>query len=176
LLATGVEAAASRLLAGDPHGWFRNDDRREKIRAAMQAALKTLAERLGADMSKWTWGRLHTLRLRHVLSSRGQLGELLDSDGRGVDGDMGTVCNTGSAPDWSANTGAGYRLVVDLAAAPPELLAVDVQSQSGQPGSPHWDDQCDDWRAGRYHAIPLGRDAAAAGAIHTLFLRPARST
>ena len=69
-----------------------------------------------------------------------------------------TVCNTGSGPDWIAATGAGYRMIADLNSAPPTLCAVDAQSQSGQPGSPHYADQFDDWLSGRYHEIPLSME------------------
>jgi acyl-homoserine lactone acylase PvdQ len=81
----------------------------------------------------------------------------LDHGGRGVRGDMVTVCNTGSGPRWEAATGAGYRLVADLATR--ELLAVDAQSQSGHPGSAHYGDQFADWEAGNCHRIPLDANA-----------------
>jgi penicillin G amidase len=74
-----------------------------------------------------------------------------------VSGDMNTVGNTGSGPDWSATTGGGYRMIADLGSSPPRLLAVDAQSQSGHPGSPHYSDQLEDWLAGRYHDLPLVR-------------------
>jgi penicillin amidase len=112
-------------------------------------------------MSTWTWDRLHIMHLRHVLSARGDLSQLLDHGGAGVRGDMLTVCNTGGGVDWIAATGAGYRMVADLSSSPPVLRAVDAQSQSGHPGSPHYGDQFDDWAQGRYHEIPLGTDVAA---------------
>ena len=66
----------------------------EKILAAFQSALVELTERLGAEMSDWTWSRLHLMPLTHVLSSRGELATLLDHGGVAVKGDMGTVCAT----------------------------------------------------------------------------------
>ena len=93
--------------------------------------------------------------MKHVLSSRGDLQELLNHGGGGVRGDMMTVCNTGCGPDWTAATGAGYRMIADLQSSPPALQAVDAQSQSGQPGSPHYRDQFRDWIDGRYHEICL---------------------
>jgi penicillin G amidase len=66
---------------------------------------------------------------------------------------MTTVCNTGADANWLATTGAGYRLIADLANS--RLLAVDAQSQSGHPGTPHYSDQLADWCSGKYHIIPL---------------------
>lgn len=170
LLSKGVEPCATRLLGSDPHGWFPNGDRQQQLRETFAATLAYLQDRFGPDMSAWSWGQLHVMPLRHVLSARGDLSQLLDHGGAGVRGDMLTVCNTGSGPDWIANTGAGYRMVADLNSSPPVLRAVDAQSQSGQPGSPHYRDQFDDWVSGRYHEIVLTNDVDARS---TLTLTPA---
>ncbi|MBQ12626.1 MAG: hypothetical protein CMJ45_13885 [Planctomyces sp.] len=157
LLAKGVEAAAGRLLSADPHGWFADDQqRRSAIVAAMRDAVELLSERFGDGIENWTWGRLHLMPLRHVLSGRGELAELLDHGGAGVRGDMLSVGNTGLGPDWEAATGAGYRHVVDLADDPPGLWTIDGQGQSGHPGSRHYRDQYNDWIEGNLRFVPLG--------------------
>jgi penicillin amidase len=172
LLAKGCEGFSARLLEADAVGWFATGDRETKIRTAFQVALDDLANRFGNEMSEWKWGRLHVMPLKHVLSSRGELGQLLDHGGSPVRGDMTTVCNTGSGPEWTAATGAGYRLIADLSVNPPVLNAVDAQSQSGHPGSPHYSDQFEDWGSGRYHTIPLDAEEAAKVAAATLTLQP----
>jgi penicillin amidase len=161
LLAKGVDPCATRLLESDPHGWFPNGSRQLRLRETFAATLEYLEDRFGPNMSAWSWGQLHVMPLRHVLSARGDLGQLLDHGGAGVRGDMLTVCNTGGGPDWIAASGAGYRMVADLNSSPPVLRAVDAQSQSGQPGSPHYSDQFDDWVSGRYHEIVLTNDVDA---------------
>lgn len=173
LMQKGVEGVAGRLLKGDPNGWFRDDGRESKILAAMVGTIAQLTTRFGPDMSQWHWGRLHRMPLRHVLSSRGDLGKLLDHGGAAVRGDMLTVCNTGSGPDWVAASGAGYRLVADLSSSPPILRAVDGQSQSGNPGSPHYRDQYESWLAGQYHELPLDRRDVERLTVEVRELRPA---
>ena len=168
----GGEGLAVRLLSEDAVGWFQNDDREQRILETFQRSLTLLEGRFGEHMSQWTWGRLHQMPLKHVLSSRGDLAQLLDHGGEGVRGDMVTVCNTGSGPDWIASTGAGYRLIVDLGTSSAGLWAVDAQSQSGQPGSPHYSDQFSDWKDGQYHWIPMDRQEAHRTAEHTLVLQP----
>lgn len=172
LLSKGAEACAGRLIHGDPQGWFAPGTREERVVDAFRAAIADLTNRFGPELESWTWGRLHRMPLQHILSDRGDLGQLLDHGGVPVRGDMLTVCNTGSGPDWLANTGAGYRLVADLSSSPPALLAVDGQSQSGHPGSPHYSDQLDDWLAGRYHELVLDRQRTIATATETLELFP----
>jgi penicillin amidase len=168
LMTKGVEPSAGEYIASDEHGWFPDGDRKEKLQETFAGTLAFLADRLGSDMATWTWGRLHVMPLRHVLSLRGDLAGLLDHGGAGVRGDMLTVCNTGGGPDWIAASGGGYRMIADLSSSPPTLRAVDGQSQSGQPGSPHYSDQFDDWASGRYHEIPLTGEFEGAAAVSLL--------
>lgn len=170
LLSKQVEGLAARLLSGDANGWFAAGQREPAIRTAFATTLAHLRERLGPNMAVWQWGRLHRMPLKHVLSGRGELSQLLDHGGEPVDGDMMTVCNTGAGPDWVANSGAGYRLIADLATA--GLWAIDAQSQSGQPGTPHYSDQFPAWQSGHYHWLPLDRDEAAKLATQRLSLTP----
>src|SRR5206468_5861649 len=129
-----------KLLDEDPVGWFASGGREEAILAAMNSGLDWLASRLRLDMAQWIWGRLHILTLRHILSGRGDLGQLLDHGGLPVRGNMHTVCNTGLGAEYDARTGANYRLIGDLSTVPAVLWSVDSQSESGHPGSPHYSD------------------------------------
>jgi penicillin amidase len=160
LMAGALGGLAACLLADDPDGWFPPDAREAAIRDTFRATLDDLTDRLGAEMDGWSWGRLHTLTLRHVLSGRGELARLLDRGGAGVGGDFVTVFNTGSGPDLESRTGAGYRMLAELGSDPPDLWAADAQSQSGHPGSPHYADQFEDWIRGGYHRIAFGPLAA----------------
>ena len=171
LLAKQAEGIASRLLAEDRLGWFPDGERLPRIRRVFSDTLAYLTQRFGPDLSAWQWGRLHRLPLRHVLSNRGDLGQLLDHGGGPVKGDMTTVCNTGSGPDWLATSGAVYRLIADLATDC--LLAVDAQSQSGHVAAAHYSDQFAAWSAGEYHVLPLSRVAVSKIVVETLKLNPA---
>ncbi|HEY7309301.1 MAG TPA: penicillin acylase family protein [Gemmataceae bacterium] len=172
LLADGAAGLAAALLREDSAGWFPAGAREPAILDAM-AALDALTERLGPDMGQWTWGRLHTLPLRHFLSGRGDLGVLLDHGDAAIKGDYTTVCNACPDARFQARTGAGYRLIAELSASASGLWAVDVQSQSGHPGSPHYSDQLSDWIEGHYHYLPLDRAEVERGAVSTLRLDPA---
>ena len=172
LLAKGCEGCAGRLLSSDSAGWFVDDHREELILTTFRDSLQMLCDRFGTDMSHWFWSNLHLMPLKHVLSARGDLGRLLDHGGSAVRGDMTTVCNTGSGPDWTATTGGGYRMIADLSSSPAMLLAVDAQSQSGHPGSQHYRDQFESWNSGDYHEIPLERQAASRTTVQTLTLVP----
>jgi penicillin amidase len=154
-LSGGINGLAAHLLAEDAVGWFPEGKCETAIWDTFRSTLDRLTNRLGADMSTWSWGRLHTLMLRHVLSGRGELAQLLDRGGAAVAGDLVTVFNTGLGIDLDARSGAGYRMIADLGPGPVGLWTADGQSQSGHPGSPHYADQFDFWRSGQYHWIPL---------------------
>ena len=168
----GANGLAAALLLDDPAGWFAAGRREPAVLRAMKGALDWLTERLGPDMSQWNWGRLHVLMLPHVLSGRGDLGRLLDQPGVPVPGNMHTVCNTGLGANFEGRTGAGFRLIADLASSPPVLWSVDAQSQSGCPGSPHYGDQLQTWRRGSYYPLPLEPVEAARAALSPLTLTP----
>jgi penicillin amidase len=159
LIATGATPLAAHLLKEDAHGWFTQRSREQAIRQTFRAALDELTTRLGPDMSRWTWGRLHMLMQRHFLSGRGDLGKLLDRSGLPLNGDTNTVCSTTIDPDYRCSLGAGYRMVADLADPQRGLWAIEVASVSGHPGSLHYDDQLPPWSEGQYHYIALTAEA-----------------
>jgi penicillin amidase len=157
LIAGAIGGLANALLAGDPWGWFARGGRDAAIIEAFRRTLDDLEARLGPDMSTWTWGRVHRITLRHFLSGRGDLAQLLDRWDEPVRGSGVTVCNTGYDPNYLAAMGANYRLIGDLGATSPGLWATDSAGTSGDPGSPHYCDQLPEWLAGRHHFIPLDR-------------------
>lgn len=172
LLVNGIASLAASLIVADPIGWFPPGQRETALRTAAQQTWEYLIERLGEDSSQWTWGRVHRLPLKHVLSARGDLGSLLDHGGTPARGSSTTVCNTWPGPDLSVRTGCSYRLIADLASSPPGLWAVDSQSQSGQPGSLHYADQLGDWTAGQYHFLALTRELEEQNVTARLRLKP----
>ncbi len=151
LIVPFASGLAARLLRGDPSGWFRTNERDDAIRCTLRAALAELTARFGPDWSGWTWGRLHTLTQKHVLSGRGDLGVLLDRSGIPMAGDGWTLFNATSDPTThAAISGAGYRMIADLSDPDGRLWAIEVAGASGHPGSPHYDDEIQPWLAGNY--------------------------
>ena len=175
-MATAVAGAsvglAMELLHGDRFGWFAARDLEVAVAEAMTATLDDLARRLGPDMATWRYGRLHILRLRHCLTARGDLGQLLDRSGPETGGSMVTVCNTHFGPDYESNGGATCRFFADLSASPPAFWNVLPQGQSGHPGSPHYCDQSAAWIHRGYHRISFDGPDADEGTVERLVLEP----
>lgn len=172
LVALAAGGLAADLLAGDDASWFAAGRRLPAIGQAFAATLDTLSTRLGPNISDWRWGRLHQLQLRHVLSERGELAQLLDQPEQPVGGNALTVCNTGGDAQWRANLGGGYRMLVDMSVIPAEMWAIDAGGESGHPGSPNYADQSAEWVAGHYHRLSLDPAEVETAARNRLTFEP----
>ena len=161
-IAVGI---SSRLLARDEAGWFQRE-RLQAIRETFRGTLDELTSKFGNDLATWNWGRLHVLAQPHYLSKRGDLGQLLDLNGKPCGGDNVTVCSGTADGNWAAALGAGYRMVAEMGDADAGLWATEVAGTSGHPGSPHYADQIDPWALGELHYIPLKGDIG--GTVLTL--------
>jgi penicillin amidase len=73
--------------------------------------------------------------------------------------------------DFSRTHGATYRQVFDLADWD-KGLATSAPGQSGQPGSPHYDDLAPLWNAGQYFPLAFSREKVEEVTRHRLVLNP----
>lgn len=107
-------------------------------------AWTVLAERYGADPSRWIWGTIHTLTLK-PLSPVGRPGDANTPN-----------ATSGLLPAQSA--GASFRQVLDLADWD-RSISTNVPGESGDPASPHYSDLLGPWSRGEYHPLSFSRKA-----------------
>jgi penicillin amidase len=143
------------------------------VRKTFAAAVQATRERLGDDPAKWRWGDLHTARLEHPLASRGvAYAEAFNLKAVPRGGDVHTPNNTRHDDHFRQVHGASYREVFDLSDW--DLgVATSVPGQSGQPGSPHYDDLLPLWAEGKYFPLAYSRQKVEAVAQNRLKLVPA---
>ncbi len=141
------------------------------VRAALAEALARLSERLGSDRSRWRWGDLHGATFHHALATTDARRALLDRGPIARPGYAHTVNNTRGA-DYRQDGGASFRMVLDLADWD-RSVATSAAGQSGQPGSPHFDDLIAGWDQGRYFPLAYSRAKVEAIAEARLLLEPA---
>ena len=101
------------------------------------------------------WGQQHARAFRHPLLREFDLGPVERSGG------AGTV----------AADGASYREIFDVANWDRSLV-INVPGQSGQPGSPYYDNLLKLWADNEYFPLAFSDRAIAAAAKHRLTLRP----
>lgn len=162
----------SRLLRAQPDGWF-DEPWSRVVGASLGDAIRRLRADHGDD---WTWGAVRPLHLRHLVSSEaGPLRPLFDRGPFAVGGDAHTIPQNGSAPlDPTGPTLAipSLRMVVDVGDWEASRWVI-AGGQSGNPLSPHYDDQLGEWLAGRAIPIPWSEESVARATVATLQLYPA---
>jgi len=134
------------------------------VLAALDDAVAELTATLGADRSRWSWGALHHALFHHPLAAAFDL----PATPRGGDGN--TVNATGGA-DYIQEYGASYREILDFADWD-RSLATSVPGQSGQPGSPYYDNLLQPWADGRYFPLVYTRARVEQETAHLLTLTP----
>lgn len=145
-------ALPGRALAPDTPA----EEARALAEAALAEGLEEIREELGEDPAEWRWGRMHRSTFPHPFV-RGY-----DIEPRERSGGGGSM----------AATGATYREILDLSDLDRSLV-VNAPGQSGQPGSPFYDNLLDLWADGEYFPLVWSRERVEEEAAHRLTLRPA---
>ncbi len=144
----------------------------DAVDEAFHATVRRLRDLLGPDVGTWRWGGLHTLTLKHVLSTRKPLGAVFNVGPFERGGDLETVRAGGGSPaSFADGMISGYRMIADCADWDATLSCI-PGGQSGHRGSPHYADQVEGWRRVAYHPLAFTRPAVLRQARHTLRLHP----
>ena len=157
------------LLQAQPSPWWRSD-KRGLITAALNAAVATLADRLGSEPAHWRLDQQLHVVLRHQLGNAvPALGWLFNRPDAPWGGSTATVgrARYSYARPFAVDTGATVRAVAAMTAAP-ELAAVIPGGQSGHPLSTHYADQFPAWLAGDLHPIAPRAPTASADRLTLL--------
>jgi penicillin G amidase len=119
-----------------------------------------------ADVTRWTYGSWHVVDLEHPLSSfLPVISRIAGTGPQPLSGDTTTVKQVGRAfgpsqrftMDWNNIDGSTENIVL---------------GESGNPYSPYFRDQWDDYYNGRTFALPFTPPSVAANTQHTLRLLP----
>jgi penicillin amidase len=128
---------------------------RSMIERSLEETWSWFGVNVSSNPDKWTWGRVHRLRLRHAFEELGGpvLQRLGRSLGRGpfpAPGNADSVWTMyhSAKPPFEAMVGPALRVALDMA-DPDHLTFGLCGGQSGHPGDPLYDDGVADWLAGR---------------------------
>ncbi|MGZ8606390.1 MAG: penicillin acylase family protein [Actinomycetota bacterium] len=171
-----VCAALPALLEHEPPAWADGDGGWDvRLLDALGGALAMLTERLGPDRAGWRWGALHGVRFAHPLARMPGLDAVFVAAEHELSGDEQTVLQGGfdARHGFQAVVVPSWRLVADLGDVDGSM-AVLPTGQSGNPASPHWNDQAPLWIGGELRPAPVTRAAVEAAATHRLRLLPGR--
>jgi penicillin amidase len=147
---------------------------REQLDDALVVAWDRCTQAMGPDPAAWRWGDIHRARLAHPLGRMPGLEPLFVAAELPLGGDEQTVNNAGFEGDgpFDVYVAASWRVVYDLAKLD-DSRGILPTGQSGNPASPHWNDQTDAWEAGELRPLPFTRPAVEATATERLAIAPA---
>ena len=161
------------LLRNRPDGW--SDISFPKlIDDSLAAAITEMRDRYGADPSGWCWGHIRPLKLKHPVGRSRLLAPVYNLPPVPCAGDTNTVFQTGADPRDAGGhplVCPSMRMVLDVGNWDENLFAL-PGGQSGNPLSPHYDDQFHLWARGEGITIPWTPEAVEKVAVSTLSLLP----
>ena len=161
------------LLRNRPDGWS-DVSLPNLIDESLAAAIAELRSRYGADPSSWRWGHIRPIALKHPVGRSRWLAPVYNLPPVPCPGDTNTVFQTGADP---RNPGAGplvcpsMRMVLDVGNWDENMFVL-PGGQSGNPLSPHYDDQFNLWVQGTGITIPWSPEAVDEVSVSTLTLSP----
>jgi penicillin amidase len=135
--------------------------------------LRAALDRLGPDRAAWRWGTMHTLRLVHPLGGMPGLEPLFVAGEVPLGGDEQTVLQAGfdGRGSFTPTVVPSWRVVWDLADLD-RSVSVLPAGVSGNPASPHWNDQTELWASGGTKPAPVSWPGVRAAAVSALHLTP----
>ena len=130
--------------------WFDDPPTIEKenlsarLRHIFSASLDSLQREFGPDLRQWHYGRYHQLHASHLLQLPG----------------FGVTPQPRDGEDFTLNVAGGrnvthgpsMRFVVEMS-EPIRGYVLNFGRPSCHPGAPHYQDQTDEWLAGKYFPI-----------------------
>lgn len=130
----------------------RVESSQEIITLSFKESVKSLTKRLGPRVSSWNWGRLHKLKLKHILGSRWPLNYIFNTKSLSAPGARYSVNNLGHrrlTDDFSVISGPATRRLIDFS-HPQRSLGILPSGNSGNPFSNHFEDQMSIYLNGKY--------------------------
>ena len=141
---------------------------------ALRAAHAELSKALGPNPAAWVWGNAHQATFRHFLARDAATRKLFNLGPYPRPGDNDTVnCTYRASKGYAQVGGATFRELLDLGDWDRSVFT-SAPGQSGQPGSPHYDDLLKGWLAGTYAPLPFSDAAVLRETKNRLVLEPVR--
>lgn len=154
-----------KLIQEQPRDWLPKEFKTyaELLMACYMDARAVLTKRLGADETKWTWGRWAQVAFPHPLAGVPLIGQQFMIPPFPQNGNVTTV-NVGRS--------VSMRLIADPSDWDRTEHGITL-GESGIPSSAHWRDQLEDWRNVTPRVFPFTRAAVERAARETIVLAPA---
>ncbi len=156
-----------KIIRTKPKNWLPKEfsDYADLMKACEKDARESLKKRLGADEAKWSWGEANKIRFIHPLSIAPLIGAQFTIQPLPLNGSGGSA----------ATPNVGANVSMRLIATPGDwdnTRHTITTGESGNPRSPHWKDQLENWHSGNTPVFPFSKSAIEKAAKETILLVP----
>lgn len=157
----------NKIITEKPKQWLPKEyaSYTELLKASEIDAREKLIKNLGVDRAKWTWGEAGKARFPHALISAPLIGLQFNVPTLPAKGSGGTAASP------NVNSGVSMRFL----AQPPDwdlTRQVITTGESGDPKSPYWADQLENWYQGNTPVFPFSASAVKNAAKEIVVLMP----
>ena len=158
---------ANSAISNGPHSW------NAAIAAAFTAAVEELREKLGDNIARWQYGKIHRMTYSHPLGTIKPLDKVFNRGPFPIGGDIDTVNMGASLPNNPevVVTVPSFRQIVNLADVK-SSLSIHAPGQSGHPASKHYDDFIKPWLRVEHHPMLFDRGMIETNAAGSIQLEP----
>jgi len=157
------------LLINQPRAWLPKgfNTYADLFYACFIDARKSLHQRIGPDESQWEWGRASSTQVLfpHALRHVPFMGLRFKIPSFPQNGSSVSLVTVNAGADVS------MRFIADLNDWDNSRMGIPL-GESGDPSSPHWTDQLDDWRRVTLRSLPFSTPAIAEARRTLLRLTP----
>jgi len=152
------------LITEKPKNWLPKEYKSYKdlLVASDTEARANLAKKYGANQSDWLYGNAFQIRFPHPLAAAPLIGGLFAIEAFPLNGN-------GLSPNVGASVSMRHITVPGNWDATRHGIAL---GESGDPKSPHWKDQLENWKSGETQIFPFSKAAVEKAATEVILLKP----
>ncbi len=138
-------------------------------------AMQSVYDDFGEDSQDWSWSRVHQLEHKHPIGSLALFRPLFNVGPFPVPGTREVINNLAFNYDstgyYPVNSGPSTRRVIDFSDIE-NSMSILPTGQSGNPFSPHYDDQAEMYARGEFRKMMMNPSEIEQAARHTLLFIP----
>ena len=158
----------ARQILNENSVWWDNlktknikETRNEIISKSFHEAIAALKKQLGSSVSRWGWGKVHTVEHEHPLGKVAALRKLFNVGPFAAPGSNEVINNQffgyNDEGRYYVKGGPSTRRVVDFSDIE-NSWSILPTGQSGNPFSKHYDDQAEMFNAGKFRKMKLNKE------------------
>jgi penicillin amidase len=183
-LATHFHKRLIAPMSGKPKSvWWDNINTKDTVEtqtaivnASFEQAMTSLRKDLGKNMTKWTWEKVHTLEHEHPIGQIKALRSFFNVGPFSVDGTREVINNMSFPYDstgyYKVTSGPSTRRVIDFSDIE-NSVSILPTGQSGNPFSPHYEDQAELYIKGEFRKMLLNKEEIIETSKSVLTFHPA---